>query len=80
MSMDVAEIAGRLTKAQREWLTSKAVRHRFITFGAYHWAAFAPARTLAKLANDSLVHPRTARILPLGLAVRAHLMEKQNDS
>ena len=70
---DVAAIARGLTKAQREWLTVKAVKWSFYHGDKGQWAAFGPSRTLKALADRSLVNFRTGRLLPLGLAVRQHL-------
>lgn len=72
MVENVDEIVRKLTKAQKRWLSS-AVPWRFYLHDDSSLAVFAPSSTMRCLSDRSLVHPRTGRVLPLGLAVRALL-------
>ena len=76
----VAEIAGKLTKAQREWYTRGIVRIGNPQVSVPRVHPECPQRTWAALHNKGLLEYGLfgEQFSPLGLAVRAHLIgEKQ---
>lgn len=73
---DPAQIAKSLTRAQREYLTSKAQWRRPICWAQERWMAFPPPNTHTVLCRLGLTD-RSGQILDTGLAVRAHIMEEE---
>lgn len=88
MKQDIAEIAGKLTKAQREWLaTQEPTLNGVKVVPCAEWWDCPPLYVTIKdtdhwLAQQSMSSPEgvpgftegETKLYPLGLAVRAHLL------
>lgn len=69
---DIAKIAEGLTKAQREYLTSRAQWKKPTCWAQERWMTFPPANTHRVLMAQNLVDA-SGQIREMGLAVRQHL-------
>jgi hypothetical protein len=77
MSDDIAEIAAKLTKAQREALANTIGFHD----GSVHLRLRVPLQTVLALWRRGLALQkcRFSTVSPRGLAVRDHIMKEQQD-
>jgi hypothetical protein len=76
MSEDIAEIAAKLTKVQRDWLRDHKLSEKWL---AAHGLTDGPLMertgTISRWGGDVHKHHR---LTDLGLAVRAHLLAREN--
>jgi hypothetical protein len=73
---DVATVAAGLTKAQRAYLTDKAVWRWPAPGHAWRWMAFPPRSTHRVLCQLGLMD-LVGQISPPGLSVRDHILKEQ---
>ena len=76
--MTAEEIVRKLTKAQREYLTTKAEFLRPAHWGSKQWMTFPPKNTHDVLMRHGLVK-RSGKITAVGRVIRRRLLENTHD-